>query len=218
MTLATAERAGGPVPCSCFEQFLCVPSWPLRWLFFSNSNPVFLFSQRRRIDLFTVQGGRQALGPFRLSKLGVALVLTPFSVGMGPFGRSCGRSVARVSATLGTDMRERFFSAACRQYRFYTRCSVYSVVLEVVLSKCYGRLEVSRSGRDQQRDDMADQMTDYLMRTMMTLQSRAVKLLSHKHALRVRAREKTVVFVMHAAGVYSVYTSRRIVGNPKLHA
>ena len=31
------------------------------------------------------QGGRQALGPSRLSKLGLVPVLAPFSVGMGPF-------------------------------------------------------------------------------------------------------------------------------------
>ena len=36
--------------------------------------------------------------------------------------------------------------------------------------------------------------------------------LSHKHAFRVRACEKTIVFVMHAEGVYSVYTHRQIVG------
>ena len=46
------------------------------------------------------------------------------------------RGVARVSATLVIDVRERFISAACRLYRFWKRCSVYSVVLEkVVLSR-----------------------------------------------------------------------------------
>ena len=35
-----------------------------------------------------IQGGRLALGPFRLSKLGMASLWVPFSVGMGPFGRS----------------------------------------------------------------------------------------------------------------------------------
>ena len=37
-----------------------------------------------------VQGGRLALGPFRLSKLGMASVLATFSIGMGPFGRCPG--------------------------------------------------------------------------------------------------------------------------------
>ena len=46
------------------------------------------------------------------------------------------RSVARVSATLVIDVRERFISAACRLYGFWKRCSVYSVVSEkVVLSR-----------------------------------------------------------------------------------
>ena len=35
----------------------------------------------------------------------------------------CGSVVARVSSTLEIDVRERFFSAACRQYRFWMRCS-----------------------------------------------------------------------------------------------
>ena len=48
----------------------------------------------------------------------------------------CGRSVARVSATLVIDVRERFISAACRLYGIWKRCSLYSVVLDkVVLSR-----------------------------------------------------------------------------------
>ena len=47
-------------------------------------------------------------------------------------------------------------------------------------------------------------------------------ILSHKHAFHVRACEKTVVFVMHATGVCSVYTPVELSvlrsGNPKLHA
>ena len=48
----------------------------------------------------------------------------------------CGRGVARVSATLVIDVRERFISANCRLYRLWKRCSLCSVVLEkVVLSR-----------------------------------------------------------------------------------
>ena len=36
--------------------------------------------------------------------------------------------------------------------------------------------------------------------------------LSHKHAFHVGACEKTALYVMHAVGVYSVYTSRGIAG------
>ena len=68
-----------------------------------------------------------------------------------------------MSATLVVDVRERFVSAACRQYRFWKRCSVYTVVLEKVVgggASCCGGLEVRKCRRDQQGDDMADQMTE----------------------------------------------------------
>ena len=51
---------------------------------------------------------------------------------------------------------------------------------------------------------MADGMTDCFHAHK---DSTTHDILSHKHAFHVRACEKTVVFVMHAAGVYSVYTS-----------
>ena len=48
-----------------------------------------------------VQGGRLALGHFRLSKLGMVPVLAPFSAGMGPFGR-LGRSKLQRKNRRGT--------------------------------------------------------------------------------------------------------------------
>ena len=56
---------------------------------------------------------------------------------------------------------------------------------------------------------MADQMTDYFHAHK---DATAHDILSHKHAFHVRACEKTVVFVMHATSVYSVYTPRRFAG------
>ena len=49
---------------------------------------------------------------------------------------------------------------------------------------------------------MADQMTDYF-HAHKDATSRGV--LSHQHAFHVRVCEKTLVFVMHATGVHSVY-------------
>ena len=51
---------------------------------------------------------------------------------------------------------------------------------------------------------MADRMTDYFHTHK---DATTHDILSHKHAFHVRACEKTVVFLMHAVGVYSVYTS-----------
>ena len=59
-----------------------------------------------------------------------------------------------------------------------------------------------RRGRDQQGDDVADRMTDYFHAHK---DATTHDILSHKHAFHVRACEKTVVFVMHGTGVYSVY-------------
>ena len=50
---------------------------------------------------------------------------------------------------------------------------------------------------------MADRMTDYCSCAQRCCNSTN---LSHKHAFHVRACEKTVVFVVHARCVYSVYT------------
>ena len=52
---------------------------------------------------------------------------------------------------------------------------------------------------------MADQMTDCFHAHK---DAATHDILSHKHAFHVRACEKTVVFVMHATGVYSVYIMR----------
>ena len=117
----------------------------------------------------------------------------------------CGRGVARVSATLVIHLRERFFSAACRLCRFWKRCSVYSVVLEtVVLSRwCFLLWWTGRENVWWPDDGLF--MTDYFhAHTDATTHD----ILSHKHAFHVRACEKTVVFVMHATGVYSVYRKR----------
>ena len=56
---------------------------------------------------------------------------------------------------------------------------------------------------------MADRMTDHFHAHK---DATTHDILSHKHAFHVHAREKTVVFVVHATGVYSVYIPRRIVG------
>ena len=60
---------------------------------------ILAFDHRHLYVLFngaiTIQGGWLALGPFRLSKLGIDHVLAPFSVGMGPSGRSGGSKFRR---------------------------------------------------------------------------------------------------------------------------
>ena len=67
---------------------------------------------------------------------------------------TCGRGVARVSATLVIDVRERFISAACRLCRFWKRLGVQcrlgggravQVVLRVVVDwKREGEAETSK--------------------------------------------------------------------------
>ena len=78
------------------------------------------FDATRRFVLFFLRGsivavtqleihcGRLALGPFRLSKLGMAPVLVSFSVGMGPFGMS-GSSKFRRGTVAGPYFRSPFF-------------------------------------------------------------------------------------------------------------
>ena len=56
---------------------------------FTNKHSQFgTFSQTYFNRTFGIQGGRLALGPFRLSKLGMTALLAPFLVGMCPSGRS----------------------------------------------------------------------------------------------------------------------------------
>ena len=64
-------------------------------------------------------------------------------------GWNCGSVCPRVSATLVSNLRERFFSAACRLKKFWKRCSVHSVVLKkVVLSRWCSELVVQQSLSD----------------------------------------------------------------------
>ena len=132
------------------------------------------------------------------------------------FGLS-GSVCSQVSATLVIDVRERFFRVAFRPCSCWKRCFVYSVVLEkVVLSRWCFVLWTGREkwGRDWQRDDMADRMTDHFHAQRCCNST----ILSHKHAFTfVRACEKTVVFVMQATGVYSVYTFWLLPHCPQRH-
>ena len=70
-----------------------------------------------------------------------------------------------------------------------------------------GRWEVRWCGNDQQGDDMTDQMTDSFRRTK-TIQCD----LSIEPWAMWSVLVRRLLYVMHAVGVYSVYTTRRIVG------
>ena len=78
---------------------------------------------------------------------------------------TCGSVRSRVSATLVIDVREWFFSAACRLFISGrgARCTVLSWRRSCCpgSASCCRGLEVGRCGRDQQGDDMADRMTHY---------------------------------------------------------
>ena len=78
-------------------------------------------------------------------------------------------------------------------------------------ASCFGGLEERRWGRDQQGYDIVDRMTDYFHAHK---DATTHDILSHKHAFHVRACEKTVVFMMHTAGVCSVYTTTTIHPTP----
>ena len=126
---------------------------------------------------------------------------------------TCGSVRARVSATLKIDMREWFFSTAFRPGSFWKRflrkwVLVYGVFLEkIVLSKwCFVLWQTGR-------EKVLTWWRILFMRTkMLQCDPGQCRSLSHKHAFHVGACEKTPLYVMHAVGVYSVYTSRRIVG------
>ena len=70
-------------------------------------------------------------------------------------------------------------------------------------ASCCGLEEREGEVETTQGDDTADWMTDSFHAHK---DATTHDILSHKHAFHFRACEKTVVFVMHAAGVYSVYT------------